>query len=469
MPTIGQLNPTSAVQPSDIVPLFVGMSQATRRATIAQLMEFVQENIVFPDQSFLIQYAGPVANNFDIEIRNEQKNVHLILTPSGPFPTGNITLPPSRQVEDGQVILVNTTNAVTSLTFTLNGAAAVIGVPEYMGQFGSFAIAYDLPSSNWYCISTGQVGQVTLDTAQTLSNKTFVNAALGTPVSGVLTNTTGFRVQNLANSTANILTFLQVPTAANLLAAVGGVTGTGNLVFASSPSLTTPNLGTPSAVNLANALGLPVQSLINITAALAAFFLSSTADNLRAAVGGVTGTGSLVFANGPTLLNPALGVPASGNLSNCTNLPIASGVSGLAANIANFLQLATSSNLAAAISDETGTGSLVFATGPTLQTPTINAPSYGAVVNKTASFTVQPTENMISCAGSASMTVTLPSAATFPGRVIYMKNSSAFTVVSSAANVGQLAGGAPTTAIMPATVGANVMLASDGANWLIMS
>jgi hypothetical protein len=39
--------------------------------------------------------------------------------------------------------------------------------------------------------------------------------------------------------------------------APSGVTGTGNVVLATSPTLTTPSLGTPSAIVLTNATGLP--------------------------------------------------------------------------------------------------------------------------------------------------------------------------------------------------------------------
>jgi hypothetical protein len=39
---------------------------------------------------------------------------------------------------------------------------------------------------------------------------------------------------------------------------------------------------------------------------------------LAAAVTDETGTGALVFANTPTLVTPVLGTPTSGNLSNCT-------------------------------------------------------------------------------------------------------------------------------------------------------
>lgn len=86
-----------------------------------------------------------------------------------------------------------------------------------------------------------------------------------------------------------------------------------------------------------------------------------------------TGTGSIVRATSPTLVTPLLGTPTSGTLTNCTGLPISTGVSGLATGVATFLATPTSANLAAAVTNETGSGSLVFATSPTLTTPNIGA------------------------------------------------------------------------------------------------
>jgi hypothetical protein len=83
-------------------------------------------------------------------------------------------------------------------------------------------------------------------------------------------------------------------------------------------------------------------------------------------------TNATFFTNA-TLVAPALGTPASGTLTNCTGLPVATGVSGFGTGIAAFLATPTSANLRSALTDETGTGAAVFATTPTLVTPVIGA------------------------------------------------------------------------------------------------
>lgn len=68
-----------------------------------------------------------------------------------------------------------------------------------------------------------------------------------------------------------------------------------------------------------------------------------------------------------TFVSPILGTPASVTLTNATGLPLAS-ITGFATGIATFLATPTSANLLSAVTDETGTGALVFGTSPTFTT-----------------------------------------------------------------------------------------------------
>lgn len=95
--------------------------------------------------------------------------------------------------------------------------------------------------------------------------------------------------------------------------------------------------------------------------------------------------------------------------------------------------------------------------------------SFDAPVTKTAAFTVADTEKNIVVNGTASVTVTLPAAASFTGHTITIKTIAAFTVVSASSNVVPLTSATAGTAILAATAGKWATLVSNGTNWVVMA
>jgi hypothetical protein len=98
--------------------------------------------------------------------------------------------------------------------------------------------------------------------------------------------------------------------------------------------------------------------------------------------GSVTTSGSLTL--GGTLSNVSLTTQVTGTLPAGNG---GTGITSLGAGVATFLGTPSSANLASAVTDETGSGALVFATSPTLVTPVLGTPSSGTLSSCTVDGT----------------------------------------------------------------------------------
>jgi len=188
-------------------------------------------------------------------------------------------------------------------------------------------------------------------------------------------------------------------------------------------------------------------------------------------VGTSTGSGNNVLSTSPTLVTPVLGTPTSVTLTNATGLPISTGVSGLGTGVATFLGTPSSANLISAVSDETGSGSLVFGTTPTITTAALTNPTVTNYVetpysaNSSTAITLALTNGtvqIITLTGNA--TITMPTATSGKSFIMFLKQDATGSRTVTWTTVKWPGGTAPTITSTASKQDIYSFFA-DGTNW----
>ena len=125
-------------------------------------------------------------------------------------------------------------------------------------------------------------------------------------------------------------------------------------------------------------------------------------------VNGITLTGTVTSSGNLTLGGALSGVNLTSQVTG--TLPVANGGTGitsLGSGVATWLGTPSSANLATAVTDETGSGALVFATSPTLVTPVLGTPASGNLSNCTADGTNDVGTNNVAAVGTKTSAYTL--------------------------------------------------------------
>ena len=146
---INELNTVSSPSTSDLVRIYSSANGSDLYNTsIGNLATIVKSQITTP-ATWVTKYAAPSATGFSVPLSSDGTNQWLVLTPVAGYAAGTITLPAKTSAVAGQEILVNSSQAVTTLTVAGNGAT-VTGAPTTIAQNGFFRLKYEVVLGVWY-------------------------------------------------------------------------------------------------------------------------------------------------------------------------------------------------------------------------------------------------------------------------------------------------------------------------------
>ena len=313
----------------------------------------------------------------------------------------------------------------------------------------------------------------TTDT-QTLTNKTFSDSVtLGGTGNFTFTATNDIILtpgagkdvkvgSNVVATKADKLSAFAATSSSELAGVISDETGTGALVFANTPTLVTPNIGAATGTSLVLSGDLTVNGTTttinsteitvddkNLTLGSVASPTDAGADGGGITLKGATdktlnwvdatdawtssehfnlASGKNYYLNG-TLLKNATETLTNKTISGADNtltVRIANDVSGLGTGVATFLATPSSANLAAALTDESGSSTVAFTNSPTFVTPTL-----GAALATSVGFADTLTGSATATAGTSATTIDTFSASTYTAAkyVVQMKKGSDIEVI----------------------------------------
>ena len=213
------------------------------------------------------------------------------------------------------------------------------------------------------------------------------------------------------------------------------------------------------------------KSVTFATTATATTFIGALTGTASGNVTSVTGTAPVVSSGGttPTISITQSSATTNGYLSSTDWSTFNSKGSGTVTSVTGTAPVVSSGGTTPAISMAAATTSVSGYLTSTDWNTFNNKQTTSAPVTATANYSVATTDSWIinNKTGSA-LTLTLPTASSYSGRVLTIQNYQTQTVISASSNVVPQAGGSAGTAILLASSGDCATIVSDGTNWIMM-
>jgi len=466
---------------------FEGATANSFETTLAVTDPTADRTITLPDATGTVALTSDVTTHANLTEAHGATGAVVGTTNTQTLTNKTLTSP---KINEDVVMSASSTelNILDGATLSTTELNYVDGVTSAIQtQLDAKATGSDLTTHTGATEAHGATGAVVGTTnTQTLTNKTLTSPVVsGLALSDssivfegssadahettlTVTNPTSDQTITLPNATgtvaltANKLDAFAATTSAELRSVISDETGTGGLVFADTPTLVTPNIGAATGTSLVLSGDLTVNGTTttinsteitiddkNLTLGSVASPTDAGADGGGLTLKGATDktfswvdatdawtssehlnlasgkdyylNGTLVTAATQTLTNKTID-----GASNTLTVRIANDVSGLGTGVATFLATPSSANLAAALTDEAGSGTVAFTTSPTFVTPTLGAAAATSIALPDALV-----GSALATAGTSATTVDTFSATTYSAAkyVVQLKKSGNIEVI----------------------------------------